>query len=173
MSAKTSKDLHGFGFCLRFVAIFLVLQVALVFALGDITQPFMIETATVKPGVEILGLIFPHEAPAAAGDILRSKSVSLHVLRGCEGTEFYLLLAAAILAFAAPWRTRLIALAAGMALVFALNQARLVGLFVVVRDFREHFQLVHVYIAPLILVVVLVIVFALWASRAMPRPHST
>jgi len=163
-------QLQGFGFGIRFLAIFVLLQLVLVFQFGDVMQPFMIERATVQPGAHLLSWLFPAENPTAAGDVVRSKAVSLHVLRGCEGTEFYLLMAAAILAFSASWRQKLIALAGGIAVVFALNQIRLVGLYVVVRDFREHFQLVHVYFAPLLLVVALVILFSLWASRVLPAP---
>ena len=163
---------NGFGFAVRFLAIFVVLQAVFVFQLGDVTQPFMIERATVQPGATVLGWLFPSENPTAAGDVLRSSAVSLHVLRGCEGTEFYLLLCAAVLAFAAPWRQTLLALVVGCGTVFALNQLRLVGLYVVVRDFREYFQLVHVYFAPLVLVIALVVLFAWWASRVMPTPKA-
>ena len=169
---KTAPPSQGFGFCLRFLGIFLALQIVLVFQFGDVTQPFMIEQATVQPGALVLKTLFPAENPTAVGDVVRSSAVSLHVLRGCEGTEFYLLLCAAILAFAAPWRHKLLALVAGIGIVFALNQARLVGLYVIVRDFREYFQLVHVYFAPLLLVVILVVLFALWASRVLPSPRT-
>ncbi|MEO1036575.1 MAG: exosortase/archaeosortase family protein [Pseudomonadota bacterium] len=162
----------GFGFAWRFAGIFLLLQLVIVFQFGDVTQPFMIERATVQPSVVLLDTLFPAEKPFADGDTVRSKAVSLKVLRGCEGTEFYLLLAAAILAFAASWRQKLLALAAGIAIVFALNQLRLLGLYIIVRDFREYFQLVHVYFAPLLLVAALVIVFSLWATRVLSPPRA-
>ena len=158
-------------FFARFGIVFVLLQVVLVFLCGDVVQPFMVEHATVNPGVKLLGVLFPNEHPRAVGDTIRSTAISIKVLRGCEGTELYLLLGAAIIAVSTSWRRKLAALFAGAFFVFALNQSRLVLLYIVGRDFREFFQVVHVYVAPLILIAALAVAFSLWVSRALPSPE--
>ncbi|MEO1201069.1 MAG: hypothetical protein AAFX10_00080 [Pseudomonadota bacterium] len=172
-SAKTAPYFSAAGFLFRFVAFFVLAQVVFVFLLGDNVQKFMVEQATVVPGTFVIGSLFPDEQPVARGDTIRSESVNMRVLRGCEGTELYLLLGAAILAFGAPWKQRLIALLIGGGIVFALNQARLLCLYVVVRDHFGIFQLVHVYIAPLVLIGVLALCFSLWANRVLSPPRQT
>ncbi|MEO1420294.1 MAG: exosortase/archaeosortase family protein [Pseudomonadota bacterium] len=168
---RSNNSKGGFRFVARFVAIFVALQIVLVFLLGEIVQPFLIEQATVQPGAPLLAALYPADMPVAASDMIRSSTVSLQVLRGCEGTEFYLLLAAAILAFPASWRQKAAALVVGCSLVFVLNQARLVVLYAIARDHRDVFQLVHVYFAPLVFVAIIGALFSIWSGRVLPSPN--
>ena len=174
MSASKGKKTRmepGTRFMLRFLGAFAVLYFLVVYQFGDQTEAFLVETATVLPGAASIGLFFSGDNPVADGDIIRSSAVSLKVLRGCEGTELYLLLVSAIFAFAASWRQKVPALVAGIALVFVLNQLRLVSLYAAVRDFQDYFQLVHVYIAPLVLIALLALAFLGWSSAVMRPRH--
>jgi exosortase family protein XrtM len=154
-----------FRFLLLFVAIFLALQGALLLSAGTRVERFLIDTATVRVAAGAITLVDPGAGVQAVGSRLDSGTARLNVLRGCEGTELYCLWIAAVLAFPATAGARAKALAAGLAAAYLLNEARIVGLFYVVRDARAAFELAHGYIAPTLLVVLLALGFWWWAGR--------
>jgi len=88
------------------------------------------------------------------------------VLLGCEGTDVVFMLAAAFAVFPLPWRERLAGLAAGLAWVYLLNQARVVALFYAFRNHRELFDVLHSVAAPLLVVAFTALFFHLWLRRA-------
>jgi exosortase family protein XrtM len=154
---------------LLFVALFVALQGGLVAAADSATERFLIDTATVRVAAAAIQSVDPHAGVRAVGSRLDSSAARLNVLRGCEGTELYVLWIAAVLAFPASAAARATALVAGLAFAYLLNQARIIGLFYIVRDARPAFELAHGYLAPSLLVVLLALAFWWWAGRTMAR----
>ncbi|MGH9382633.1 MAG: methyltransferase domain-containing protein [Thermoanaerobaculia bacterium] len=86
---------------------------------------------------------------------------SVQVGASCTGADAAALALAAILAFPARWRHRLLGVAAALTVISMLNALRL-GTLAAVVERRELFQLLHVYVWPAILVVAAAGWVAVW-----------
>jgi exosortase/archaeosortase family protein len=152
-----------------FAAVFTLLQLALLLAGEAGPQRWLVDVGTVQAAGFIMAWLDPAAGVQAEGHRLVTATARLNVLRGCEGTELYFLWIAAVLAFPARRACRAWGLLGGLALAFGLNQARVIGLFYVVRDYPTAFALTHGYLAPLGLVLILGISFWWWSSQAAFR----
>jgi exosortase family protein XrtM len=155
-------------FLIIFATVFTSLQLAFLGAEGSRIEHWVIDLGTVQAAATIINTIDPAAAVRAEGPRLASPGVSLNVLRGCEGTELYFLWIAAVLAFPAPWSLRLPALVAGLGAAWALNQVRVIALFYTARDHHGWFALLHGYVAPILLVLLMGLGFAWYVGR-VPR----
>jgi exosortase family protein XrtM len=147
-----------------FVVTFAALQLAAV-----TSRYYVADWLVAWPAQFTLRALYPEDGVVVEANRIESRRVRLNILPGCEGTELFVLLVAAVLAFPAPWGAKTRGLAAGLMLAFALNQARVVWLYSVVRDHGSSFELVHGFIAPTALVVALGAYFWLWAGRVALR----
>ena len=144
-----------------FVAVFLLLYYGVQSAAGF--QRWFINELTVPLAawaINVLGL-----APVtvvASGPRLVAAGGGLNVLQGCEGLDLLCLWIAAVCA--GPFRPlpRLLALTLGTAIVFALNQARLLSLFHLYRTHRPWFGDAHGLWWPLALVMLIWALYLLW-----------
>lgn len=111
------------------------------------------------------------------GTAIQSSRCSVQIKRGCEAIEPSVLFAAAVVAFPAPWRRRLIGAAAGVLTLAVINLVRVVSLYYVRVYFPRVFETMHAEVwqpAFIALALVLWIVWALWATgRKKPRNHAT
>jgi len=162
------KDL-GMRFVGLFLALFLAATLAWSGARGTVLERLVVEQATVASSARIISWLNPAEKVRAEGARLISPRVRLSVLNGCEGTESILLLAAAVLAFPAPWRRKPAGLILGAAVVFLLNQTRIVGLYFILRHRPAWFEAMHGYIAPTLIVLAGSLFFILWLRWAKPE----
>lgn len=109
-AAQSTASFYFNGFGLRFVALFLAIFAAATLAWsgarGTALERLVVEQATVATSARLISWVSPAEGVRADGFRLISPRVRLSVLNGCEGTESILLLAAAVLAFPAPWRKK-------------------------------------------------------------------
>lgn len=156
-----SQRAHGYRFLAIFVATFTVLQLAAV-----TSRHYVSDWLVARPAELTLAAVYPDDGVVVDANRIESARVRLNILPGCEGTELFVLLIAGIAAFPAPLRAKLLGLAVGLSLAFALNQLRVVALYAVVRDHLRAFELVHGYLAPTALVVALGAYFWLWTGRA-------
>jgi exosortase family protein XrtM len=156
----------GLRFIGTFIAVFAVLQFGMLKSEGTAVERALIDHATVGVAAALTALVFPQDGVRANGPTLASSRVRLNVLQGCEGTDLLFLVIAAGLAFPAGWRDRLLVLAGGTALAYALNQLRILALYYTVRDARQHFELVHAYLAPTLLIVAIALFFWWWTVRS-------
>jgi len=109
----------------------------------------------------------------ATGDVIRSAHTgfAVQILAGCNGVEAMIVLIAAIAAFPAPWKHRVIGAVAGVAAIQALNLVRVASLFYLGQWDRGAFEWAHLYLwQPLIMLDALV-VFLVWI-RTVPRRAS-
>src|SRR5262245_26331835 len=159
-----SHAARGYRFLAIFVALFAALQLAAV-----TSRHYVADWLVAWPAQFTLRALYPEDGVAVDENRIESQRARLDILPGCEGTELFVLLIAAVLAFPAPWRARAHGLASGLTLAFALNQLRVVWLYAVVRDHAGSFELVHGLIAPTALVVALGAYFWLWSGRVSPR----
>jgi exosortase family protein XrtM len=118
----------------------------------------------VIPGGVLLDWLTPGYSVTTTGTRILSPLANLNVLKGCEGTETLLLLYAAMVALGRPLKSTVLGLILGTALVFLVNQIRIVSLFFVAAYQKSYFELVHGFLAPLLMVAIVAVFFLYWNS---------
>jgi exosortase H (IPTLxxWG-CTERM-specific) len=125
-----------------------------------VVQPFTDALAAVSGRVAAL---FDSGVTSSGALILdRASGFGVRIVAGCNGVEAMLVLAAAILAFRASWRARLIGLAAGFVAIQALNLVRVVSLFYLGRWNFAVFEFAHLYLWQALIMLDVVVVWLLW-----------
>jgi exosortase H (IPTLxxWG-CTERM-specific) len=106
----------------------------------------------------------------AHGKILQSarNGFAVSIEAGCNGVEATIVLVAAILAFPAPWKRKLIGLAIGVVAVQGLNIVRVISLFYLGQWNIDVFEWAHLYVWQALIMLDVLIVWLLWV-RTLPR----
>ena len=104
------------------------------------------------------------------GKVLRSASngFAVSIEAGCNGVEATIVLVAAILAFPAPWKRKLVGLAIGVIAVQGLNVVRVISLFYLGQWNSDVFEWAHLYVWQALIMLDVLIVWLLWV-RTLPR----
>jgi exosortase H (IPTLxxWG-CTERM-specific) len=97
-----------------------------------------------------------------------SNGFAVSIEAGCNGVEATIVLVAAILAFPAGWKRKLIGLAAGIVAVQGLNIVRVISLFYIGQWNFNVFEWVHLYVWQALIMLDVLIVWLLWV-RTLPR----
>ena len=134
-----------------FLLCLLVLEAAWMAARPTQFNRWLIDEATVGTSTALINLLTPKVAASAHESSIVASGGGINVRSGCEGTEVLLPLIAALLASPISWRMRLFAGLTGTALVFALNQLRLLALFYSFRIDPVLFGRIHGFVGPLLL----------------------
>jgi exosortase H (IPTLxxWG-CTERM-specific) len=158
---------------LRFSVVFVVVLVTLFAA--ELTPPA--QSAVVLPWTEALvritrGLITLFDSRViAVGKILQSTSsgFAISVEAGCNGIEVAIILIAAMLAFPAPWKHRVIGILVGLCAVQALNVVRVVSLFYLGQWSIEAFEWAHLYLWQALIMLDVLIVWLIWIRTLPPN----
>ncbi len=156
----------------RFIIVFCVLLMLLFVA--ELTGP--VERHVILPFTSVLAdacawiIHWFDPATTSVGKHIRSADGSFVVAieRGCNGIEAVIILVAAILAFPAPWRHKLVGLCAGFVAIQLLNIVRIVSLFWLGSWNRVWFDWFHLYLWQALIVLDALIVFLVWL-RTLPR----
>lgn len=111
----------------------------------------------------------------ARGALLHLEHAVMEVKFGCNGLEAILLYVAAVLAYPAKWKTRLLGIVAGSTLLQVLNIIRIGVLAWVLENEREHFALMHEYVTQSIMIALAFIIFLIYLqavdkTNAHPNP---
>jgi len=88
---------------------------------------------------------------------------SLTIAKNCDAMDVNLLLIAAMLAFPAPWKRRLVGIIAGVGLLSLVNVLRIVTLYQISIHAPRAFELIHAELFPLVMVALAVGAFAVWS----------
>lgn len=88
---------------------------------------------------------------------------AIEIDNGCSGLEVVILLAAAVAAFPANWRARLIGFTACAAAILALNVLRIISLFYIGQYSKDWFDWAHLYIWDALIMIDGLLMFFLWA----------
>lgn len=153
------------GVLLVFALTFAALQLAWQATRGSTIERAVIHHATVRPAVFLINSITPQIAARAVDSSVRARGGGINILNGCEGVDALFLLAAAFLVAPLPVRTRLLGFAAGIPLVFFVNQTRILGLFYAYRHDDSLFYAMHATVAPVLVVIVVAAYFYYWLAR--------
>ena len=103
------------------------------------------------------------------GSALFVANTSVEIVSDCSPHMPYLIFAAVVLAFPAPWRRRLMGLLFGAVVIHVFNTIRILALIGVLAWKREWFEFAHVYLWQTGTVIVVFATFALWLRTTGPR----
>lgn len=99
------------------------------------------------------------------GTIIRGSRFAVNIRNGCNGVEAMLIFLAAVLAFPAPWRARLLGLALGVVAIQAVNLVRVVALYLTGAYFPSFFDASHTVVWQTVVILFSVLLWILWANR--------
>jgi exosortase/archaeosortase family protein len=97
--------------------------------------------------------------------ILGSGSFEVDVSPACSGAVPTMIYLAAVFAYPAKWRSKLIGAALGLAVIHTVNLIRVSSLFLIGLYFQRIFHETHVYVAQALVVAVAVATWLYWAGR--------
>lgn len=108
----------------------------------------------------------------ASGKVIRSAAngFAVSIEAGCNGVEATLVLLAAILAYPAPWRYKLLGFGIGVVAVQALNIVRVISLFYLGQWSFKVFEWAHLYVWQALIMLDVLIVWLVWVRRAPAMP---
>ena len=169
MSQATHRPGRRFGWAalLLFVLLYAALQAAYQALRGSATGRWLIDAATVAPAATLIGTVFPHDGVLAQGARLVWAGGRLQLLAGCDGFEVLALFVPAVLVAPVAWRRGLAMLVLGTALIWSLNQLRLLALYAAYRHWRDGFDALHAVWGPLVMLSLVFAWFA-WNLRRDP-----
>lgn len=142
-----------------FLSVFTVLQWAWSESRDTWVERLVIHEATVKPAAALIQILTPEANAKPVAASIKAPGGGINILNGCEGVEVMFLLIAAFAGVRLGWQRRLLGLTLGLALVFALNQARILALFYAFRNERSLFDLLHTTILPAVLIAAVALYF--------------
>jgi len=161
---------------IRFFAVFVALQAGLFAAeLTPWAQDYFVipwTNALAAISASLVTLVDPNVV--AAGKVLRSTTngFAVSIEAGCNGVEATIVLVAAILAFPAPWKRRLIGLVVGIVAVQGLNIVRVISLFYLGQWDLRVFEWAHLYVWQALIMLDVLVVWLVWV-RTLPAPAPT
>ncbi len=97
------------------------------------------------------------------GTVLRNERFAVNIKNGCNGVETLIIFLAAVLAFPATWKARLIGLALGSLAIQLINLMRVVALFLTGVYFPSFFDSSHTVVWQSIVILCGVLLWSLWA----------
>jgi exosortase H (IPTLxxWG-CTERM-specific) len=160
----------------RFLAVFFTVLLGLF--LAELTPP--VQQAIVVPWTAflascsafVLRLLDPNVM--SNGNVLQDMHTGsgIAIEAGCNAVEACIMLAAAILAYPAAWRSKITGLLLGSLAIQALNLVRIVSLFYLVQWSARAFEFAHLYLwQALIMLDVLLawLVWLRWVTRGQFR----
>ncbi len=107
-----------------------------------------------------------------SGKVIRSVSngFAVSIEAGCNGVEATLVLLAAILAYPAPWRYKVLGFVIGVVAVQGLNVVRVISLFYLGQWSFEVFEWAHLYVWQVLIMLDVMVVWLIWVRRVPATP---
>ena len=158
---------------LKFLLLFLAILGALfIVELTPPGQAFVTPWTAIltRLSVYIMTIFDPHVV--AYGNVIQNQSngFGIAIEAGCNAVEACIVLIAAMLAFPASWRHKLLGLAVGIVAVQGLNIVRVISLFYLGQWRTDVFEFAHLYLWQALIMLDVLVVWLIWI-RAMPaRP---
>ncbi|MGO8697336.1 MAG: exosortase H [Limisphaerales bacterium] len=96
------------------------------------------------------------------GVVVRGPGYSVAVRRGCDPLEPIVLFAAGVMAFPAPWRRKLAAIAVVSAILFGVNMLRIVSLYLLGAKKSPLLDSFHLWWWPAFFIIGTLVLWVLW-----------
>ena len=160
----------------RFVALFLLILVVLfTLQMQTAVQLAVVEPFTASLAKVSAALITPFDDSVLAyGKVLQfgPGGFAVSIEAGCNGVEATIVLFSAILAFPAPWRSKLVAMLIGFLAIQVANIARIITLFYLGAWNIDIFTWVHLYLWPVLIMIDVMLVFILYLRHLSRQNES-
>lgn len=151
-----------------FFGLFAVLNLGYLALKEPWLKPLVIDAWTVRPAAWLADWLVA--VPVRAQDhVLLAGGHRISVLNGCEGVDAALMLLAAIAVAPARWTAKLWGGAAGLVLVYAVNQWRIAALVWARLEAPAAFALGHGLLGPLAVIAVAGLYFLTWSNACARR----
>ena len=134
------------------------------FAAADTLKPRLIDL-TARCTASLLTLL--GGGAHAAGSLVTSHYGTVEIIYECTGIFPIVILAAAIIAFPAGWRSKAIGLSLGIPIILVLNQVRVLSLVFIERFVPAIMGPVHHLIWPAMILFSTTVLFLFWAKTAL------
>ena len=161
----------------RFFAVFVVLLVVMFTAeLTPWAQQFFVVPWTNALASIATSIVTVFDGNViASGKVIRSLSngFAVSIEAGCNGVEATLVLCAAILAFPAPWRHKVVGMLIGIVAVQLLNVVRVISLFYIGQWDFAVFEWAHQYVWQALIMLDVLVVWLIWVRRVPPVRDSS
>lgn len=157
----------------RFFVSFVVIQ--LVLFVAELTpqaqEHFVVPFTETVAAVSVHLITMFDDSVLALGKVIRSADTgfAVSIEAGCNGVEAMIVLAAAILAFPAPWKRKLAGFIVGAVAIQALNIVRIISLFYIGQWNMRLFEWAHLYIWQALIMLDVLVVFLVWLRTLPPR----
>lgn len=156
---------------LKFFIIFIIILVSLFTA--ELTEP--VQNAIVVPWTKVLtqlsaAIITLFDSNVLSfGKIIQNTTndFAVSIEAGCNGIEAAIVLIAAMLAFPAPWKHRVVGILVGLFAVQSLNIVRVISLFYLGQWNMDAFNWAHLYLWQALIMLDVLIVWLVWI-RMLP-----
>lgn len=156
---------------LKFFIIFIIILVSLFTA--ELTEP--VQNAIVVPWTKVLtqlsaAIITLFDSNVLSfGKIIQNTTngFAVSIEAGCNGIEAAIVLIAAMLAFPAPWKHRIVGILVGLFAVQSLNIVRVISLFYLGQWNMDAFNWAHLYLWQALIMLDVLIVWLVWI-RMLP-----
>jgi exosortase H (IPTLxxWG-CTERM-specific) len=155
----------------RFLLVFAVLLIAFYTIITinavdtHVVLPFTAGLARISGGA--LNLI--GERVHVDSTVIAGPKFAVDIRGGCNGLEAVVFVCAAMLAFHAPLRKRLIGAAAAAIILEALNVIRIDSLYLLGVYHRKVFEMFHLAVWQTLMFGAAVLLFLIWTSKVAPR----
>jgi exosortase family protein XrtM len=168
IATRTTRAATPLRFALTFILCFAALFAGFEASRGSPFERFVVEDLILVPTTMLIDRITPSEhAELTSGRVIASPGANLHVTRGCEGIEMFLLLVSGIVAFPASAGRRVQGLLQGCLLAYTLSIARLMALHYILRYSPDAWEALHGLVLPLAPIILMGLFFMHWSGRAV------
>jgi exosortase H (IPTLxxWG-CTERM-specific) len=151
---------------LRFFLLFLLIQAVLfgIELLGPVQASLVMPfTGLLADTSALLVKLFDGNVIAYDNIIQSTRNgFGVAIMPGCNGVEAVIILVAAILAFPAPWKAKLIGLCVGIVAIQAVNLIRIISLFYLGQWNMKWFEFSHLYLWQALIMLDVLVVWLLW-----------
>lgn len=128
------------------------------------TTPLLVHTLTASVCSKIINTITPTENTFSHEALISSGNHAIDISEGCEGIEGILLLTAAILAFYAGIKEKILGIIAGSVILYFSNLVRITVLFYIFKYNPALFDVMHIFVGQTFIIFVGIIFFILWIN---------
>lgn len=167
MRSESARDAYSLRFVLSMLLCYVAFYVIYCLVPDQVLRDVIYPYGLVGPSVSLLHWLAPAEDVATHANQLVSSRAVLEIVRGCDGSGVWFLVSAAMLAFPARWRYKVLGVLASAVLVYVLNLARLVGLYFAAVARPAWFVPLHGYFVPTLLIVIMCLFFMAWMNIAV------
>ena len=157
----------------RFFILFVILLVSLftIEVLQSVQQNVILPFTSGLAWISVNLIELFDSGVASAGKVIRDleSGFAVSIEPGCNGVEAVIILFAAMFAFPAPLKSKLVGFAIGFVAIQALNLVRIISLFYMGQWNMVWFEWFHLYLWQALIILDALVVWLIWL-RTLPPP---